>query len=49
MEDQENNPVIQEIEKEIEDTKRKASDDDFEIIDKTLIHTITKDKVSLKY
>lgn len=31
MEDQENNPVIQEIEKEIEDTKRKASDDDFEI------------------
>jgi len=31
MEDQENNSVIQEIEKEIEDTKRKASDDDFEI------------------
>ena len=27
----------------------KLSDDDFEIIDKTLIHTITKDKVSLKY
>ena len=31
MEDQENNPVIQEIEKEIEETKRKASDDNFEI------------------
>ena len=31
MEDQENNPVIQEIEKEIEETKRKASDENFEI------------------
>ena len=28
---EENNPVIEEIEKEIEDTKRKASGDDFEI------------------
>ena len=31
MEDQENNSVIQEIEKEIEETKRKASEENFEI------------------
>ena len=31
MQEQDTNPVIQEIEKEIEDTKRKNSDDNFEI------------------
>ena len=31
MQEQDANPVIQEIEKEIEDTKRKNSDENFEI------------------